>query len=112
MKVKDRLLRESDVIRIVDKHTKDDGSLGNDISCILEELKEPWIKCVKGQMPEDMSCYKNRKVIDVLITTKYGKVTKVQRVYNEWAGNKYWSWGRIHDEPKAWMSMPGKYEGK
>ena len=33
-----RLLHESDVIRVIDKHTNNDGQLDNDISCILEEL--------------------------------------------------------------------------
>lgn len=37
---KSRLLREEDIIRVVDKHTNDDGSLDNDISRILEEVKE------------------------------------------------------------------------
>lgn len=31
-----RLLLQSDVIRIVDKHTNDENVLDNDISCILE----------------------------------------------------------------------------
>lgn len=33
-----RLLFEEDVIRAVDKHTKDDERLDDDISCILEEV--------------------------------------------------------------------------
>lgn len=36
-----RLLFEEDVIRAVDRHTKDDDRLDDDISCILEELKSP-----------------------------------------------------------------------
>lgn len=27
------LLKEEDIIRVVDKHTNDDGNLDNDISC-------------------------------------------------------------------------------
>ena len=38
-KNEDRLLREKDVIRVVDSHTNNDGTLDNDISCILEEVK-------------------------------------------------------------------------
>lgn len=106
---KSRLLREEDIIRIVDKHTNDDGSLDNDISCILEEVKTPWIKCIEGQMPEDLEEDKDKKIINVLVTTASGKVTKVQRMYNEWAGDKYWSWGRIYGEAKAWMSLPEPY---
>ena len=37
---KSRLLCEDDVIKAVDKHTNDDGSLDDDISCILEEVKD------------------------------------------------------------------------
>ena len=37
---KTRLLYEDDVIKAVDKHTNDDGSLDDDISCILEEVKD------------------------------------------------------------------------
>ena len=33
-----RLLFEEDVIRAVDRHTKDDERLDDDISCILEEV--------------------------------------------------------------------------
>ena len=38
IKMADRLLLESDVVRTVDKHTYDDNQLDNDISCILEEV--------------------------------------------------------------------------
>ena len=41
IKVVNRLLFEKDVIEAVDKHTKDDDRLDDDISCILEELKSP-----------------------------------------------------------------------
>ena len=41
IKVANRLLFEKDVIKAVDKHTKDDDRLDDDISCILEELKSP-----------------------------------------------------------------------
>ena len=37
---KTRLLCEDDVIKAVDKHTNDDGNLDDDISCILEEVKD------------------------------------------------------------------------
>ena len=38
IKMSNRLLLESDVIKVVDKHTYDDNQLDNDISCILEEV--------------------------------------------------------------------------
>lgn len=41
IKVANRLLFEEDVIKAVDRHTKDDVRLDDDISCILEELKSP-----------------------------------------------------------------------
>lgn len=37
---KTRLLCEDDVIKVIDKHTREDGTLDNDISCILEEVKD------------------------------------------------------------------------
>lgn len=36
-----RLLFEEDVIKAVDRHTKDDDRLDDDISCILEKIKSP-----------------------------------------------------------------------
>ena len=49
---KSRLLCEDDVIKAVDKHTKDDGSLDDDISCILEEVKDVVIAGSKKAMKE------------------------------------------------------------
>lgn len=47
---KTRLLCEDDVIKAVDKHTNDDGTLDNDISCILEEVKDVAIAGSKETM--------------------------------------------------------------
>lgn len=49
---KTRLLCEDDVIKAVDKHTNDDGSLDDDISCILEEVKDVVIAGLKKTMKE------------------------------------------------------------
>ena len=49
---KTRLLCEDDVIKAVDKHTNDDGSLDDDISCILEEVKDVVIAGSKKAMKE------------------------------------------------------------
>ena len=49
---KTRLLCEDDVIKAVDKHTNDDGSLDDDISCILEEVKDVVIAGSKEAMKE------------------------------------------------------------
>lgn len=47
---KTRLLCEDDVIKAVDKHTNDDGTLDDDISCILEEVKDVVIAGSKDAM--------------------------------------------------------------
>ena len=39
-----RLLKESDVIRAIDKHTREDGTLDDDISVILEEAETAFDK--------------------------------------------------------------------
>ena len=49
---KTRLLCEDDVIEAVDKHTKEDGMLDDDISCILEEVKDVIIAGTKKAMKE------------------------------------------------------------
>ena len=49
---KTRLLCEDDVIKAVDKHTNDDGSLDDAISCILEEVKDVVIAVSKKTMKE------------------------------------------------------------
>ena len=49
---KTRLLCEDDVIKAVDKHTNDDGSLDDDISCILEEVKDVAIASSEKDMKE------------------------------------------------------------
>ena len=49
---KTRLLCEDDVIKAVDKHTNDDGMLDDDISCILEEVKDVVIAGSKKAMKE------------------------------------------------------------
>ena len=48
--VKSRILLEEDVIKAVDKHTNEDGTLDNDISCILEEVKSVVIMGSKETM--------------------------------------------------------------
>ena len=49
---KTRVLCEDDVIKAVDKHTNDDGNLDDDISCILEEVKDVVIAGSKKAMKE------------------------------------------------------------
>lgn len=47
---KTRILCEDDVIKAVDKHTNEDGTLDNDISCILEEVKSVVLLGSKEEM--------------------------------------------------------------
>ena len=68
-----------------------------------------WIPCKEGQMPEDFD-KKNRKVLNVLVTMETGKVTKVQRIRNEW--HEDWYWGRICCNVKPWAPLPEKYEDR
>ena len=49
---KTRLLCEDDVIKAVYKHTNDDGMLDDDISCILEEVRDVIIAGSKKAMKE------------------------------------------------------------
>lgn len=65
-----------------------------------------WIP-VDERLPEEDERYKGRKVIDVLVTTAKGKVTKVQRQSHK----GYWWWGRIYGEPTAWQPLPEPYKG-
>lgn len=64
-----------------------------------------WIP-VEEKLPEEDERYKGRKVIDVLVTTAKGKVTKVQRQSH----NDYWWWGRIYGEPTAWQPLQEPYK--
>ena len=62
MRNKDRCLHEMDVIKAIDKHTREDGTLDDDISCILEEVESvdakytnvtsKWIPCSE-RLPKD-----------------------------------------------------------
>ena len=64
-----------------------------------------WIKCTEGQMPEDDKRYEGKKVINVLVTTNRGMVTKVQRQCYDGT----WYWGRINGDMRAWMPLPEPY---
>lgn len=60
-------------------------------------------------MPEDFN-YKGNKILNVLVTTATGKVTKVQRI-QDYGDKHIWRWGRIFGECKAWMPLPQHYKG-
>ena len=67
IKVVNRLLFEKDVIKAVDKHTKDDDRLDDDISCILEELKSPIFvgskEAINNLKVENKSIQRQRRVL-------------------------------------------------
>lgn len=71
-----------------------------------------WIKCEPGHMSEDDERYKGKKVINVLVTTDCGMVTKVQRIYyvDICTNVGSWYWGRIGGEMIAWMALPKPYK--
>ena len=56
-----RLLFEEDVIKAVDRHTKDDDRLDDDISCILEELYPISLQMVLDRI-EDKPVQKQKRV--------------------------------------------------
>ena len=68
-------------------------------------MENNWIPCKPGHMPEDDKRYEGKKIINVLVTTVTGRVTKVQRCKN----GDHWYWGRIYGQPKAWMPLPKPY---
>lgn len=65
-----------------------------------------WIPC-EIKMPEEDEVFNGKKVINVLVTTDKGSVTKVQRIYDEYIG---WHWGRVRGKMKAWMPLPKPFE--
>lgn len=67
-----------------------------------------WIKC-SDKLPENDERFTNRKAIDVLVTTKYKRVIKVQRIYDKYSG--MWHWSGKANLPIAWMYMPEPYKG-
>ena len=68
-----------------------------------------WIKC-SDKLPEDDKRFKNRKAINVLVTTQNRRVKKAQRMYNNYT-NK-WHWSNNAHSPIAWMYMPEPYKGE
>lgn len=81
MKMKNRLLLESDVIRAIDKHTTRD-KLDNDISCILEEVETASI-----DLP---SLVPNRPEIKSVQKQKRTQLFENEDVVLEQRGNRYY----------------------
>lgn len=109
---KDRCLLEMDVIKAIDKHTREDGTLDDDISCILEEVESvdakytnvpsKWIPCSERLPEEPFELY--------LVTTKYGSgyQDKVYPCRAFWNGINFTDGWHILDVI-AWMPLPEPY---
>lgn len=117
----DDLISKSKLIEDLKTHFdalyREDGELlasdhicnSEDVNDLIELVNEQptvntWTS-VKDRLPEDDERYEDRKVIDVLVSTDRGIVTKVQRISNK----GYWYWGRIFSNIIAWMPLPNKY---
>ena len=78
-----RLLFESDVIRAVDRHTKDNNKLDNDISCILEEVGTATIELPPIMLPtkpENKPAQKQKRI----------ELFENENVVLEQRGNRYY----------------------
>ena len=62
-----RLLFEKDVIRAVDKHTNDDNKLDDDISCILEEIKNCKRLVSRGDVSEPSKIILDRAYFECIL---------------------------------------------
>ena len=91
---KTRLLCEDDVIKAVDKHTNDDGSLDDDISCILEEVKDVVIagskktikelnKRITGIMPESKLSLSCPRVFMFKADLPFENVMRAQKILKD-----------------------------
>lgn len=83
IKMENRLLFESDVIRAVDKHTTND-KLDNDISCILEEVNSVSLEVISvlSNNPENKSVQKQKQ--------KRVQLFENEDVVLEQRGNRYY----------------------
>lgn len=82
-KNKSRLLREEDVIKAVDKHTNDDNRLDNDITCILEEVKDIFFDCKIKPVEKEESYLSNRKVFIFQSDMDIENSSKIQKILYE-----------------------------
>ena len=74
---KTRLLCEDDVIKAVDKHINDDGMLDDDISCILEEVKDVVIAGSKETMENMKVEYSESKLPKTSVNIPMPKVKDI-----------------------------------
>ena len=62
-----RLLCDEDIIKAVDKHTKEDGTLDDDISCILEEIKNCKRLVSRGDVTEPSKIILDRAYFECIL---------------------------------------------
>ena len=62
-----RLLCEEDIIKAVDKHTKEDGTSDDDISCILEEIKNCKRLVSRGDVSESSKIILDRAYFECIL---------------------------------------------
>ena len=113
---KDRCLLEMDVIKAIDKHTREDGTLDDDISCILEEVESvdakytnvpsKWIP-ITEKAPEDESyilvSFENATMVDI---ARYEEDDEGGRFYPDDDDEAYSKCGIYVN---AWMPLPEPY---
>lgn len=122
MRNEDRCLLEMDVIKAIDKHTREDGTLDDDISCILEEVESvdakytnvpgKWIPCSERipEEPKENPVFDGKCLEVYLVTTKYGSSDqdKVYPCRAFWNGINFTDGWHILDVI-AWMPLPKPY---
>lgn len=116
---KDRFLLASDVIKAVDRHTKEDGTPDDDISCILEEVESvdakdtnvpsKWIT-ITERTPEDESyilvSFENATMVDI---ARYEEDDEGGRFY---PGDDDEAYSKYGIYVNAWMPLPEPYKGE
>ena len=119
MRNEDRCLLEMDVIKAIDKHTREDGTLDDDISCILEEVESvdakdtnvpgKWIP-ITERTPEDESY--------ILVSFENATMVDIARYEEDDEGGSFYPGD--DDEPyskygifvNVWMPLPELYKSE
>lgn len=116
MRNEDRCLLEMDVIKAIDKHTREDGTLDDDISCILEEVESvdakytnvpgKWIP-ITERTPEDESyilvSFENYTGLSI---ARYEADDEGGRFY---PGDEDEAYSKYGIYVNAWMPLPEPY---
>lgn len=114
MRNKDRCLLEMDVIKAIDKHTREDGTLDDDISCILEEVESvdakdtnvpgKWIPISERLPSKPLGGEDGYVVQDMCVIEPFSAY---------WDGEK-WTDDEdyVLDYIIAWMPLPEPYKGE